>query len=116
MIKKDFRLNKDKDFAMVFQNGQQVKGRFLSIRALSNNLEMNRFGVMVGLKISRRAVIRNLIKRRIKDVLIKEVANIKLGYDLVVVVFPLILDKNYQELETDLLFCFKKLKLYEKHI
>lgn len=114
MIKKELRLNKDKDFALVFKTGQQLKGRFLSVRVLANGLDYSRFGLMVGLKISKKAVERNYIKRQIKDVFKNEMLNIKTGYDIIVVVFPLILAKNYQEIENDLLLCFKKLNLYEK--
>lgn len=115
MLKQLLRLNKDKDFATVFKSGRLFKGRFLSIRVKENLLGYNRFGVMVGLKISKKAVERNLLKRQIKDILQQENLKIKQSLDIIVVPFPLILANNYQDISTDIISCLTKLSLYEKH-
>lgn len=112
MFNKSLRLSKDNDFKRVFSEGRQIKGSFLSFRVLENDLTFNRYGVLVGIKINSLAVKRNLIKRKIKNVLSKEDQKIKQGHDIVITTFPLILAKKYKEIESDIKNCLNKLKLY----
>lgn len=111
MLKAKYRLSKKKDFDRVFAEGVATFGKLLSVRSINNDLDFNRFGVMVGTKISKLAVRRNQIKRRIKYVLKKHETELLNHRDIIIIVFPLILAKEYHEVESDLLSCFKKAKL-----
>jgi ribonuclease P protein component len=53
-----------------------------------NKLPHSRFGVVVGLKVSKRSTDRNLIRRRIREILRKSLPFIKPGYDVMVLVNP----------------------------
>jgi len=114
MLKKENRLTKNNDFDAVFKNGRSCYSKILSVKSLPNSLEENRFGILVGTKISKKAVIRNKIKRQIRAAIESELFLLKLGNDYVVVTFPLILDKNFEEISEALRFCFKKARLYKK--
>jgi len=113
MLKKKNRINRKKDFDRIFKTGQSFYGRILGIKAAKNELELNRFGIMISTKVSKKAVIRNRYKRQLREIIKNELILMKTGYDLVLIVFPLILDKNYQELEDLVRNGFKKLKLYK---
>lgn len=112
MLNQSLRLNKNKEFDQVFQAGHSFFGIFLGIKALKNEKNTNKFGVLVGLKISKLAVKRNLVKRRIKSVLEKENKNIKQGYNIVVITKPEIINQNYQDIKEEILRGLNKLKLY----
>lgn len=113
MLAKNKRLKKNKDFDSVFKEGKSAYGGFLGVKIKKNDLEISRFGLLLGIKVSKLAVIRNLYKRRIKAVLQQTVSNTKNGYDLVIIVLPTIKNKTYQEIETEIKNLFIKLKFYK---
>lgn len=112
MLAKNSRLKKNKEFDLVFKEGKTVYGGFLGVKIRKNTLETNRFGVLLSTKVSKLATVRNLYKRRIKDILKTQNLQIKTGYDCVVIVLPAIIGKNYQEIEAEIKTAFNKLKFY----
>ena len=112
MLNQSLRLNKNKEFDQVFQAGHSFFGIFLGIKVIKNEKNTNKFGVLVGLKISKSAVKRNLVKKRIKSVLEKENKNLKQGYNIVVITKPEIINQNYQEIKEEISRGLNKLKLY----
>ena len=76
-----------------------------------NSLPHSRFGVVVGLKVSKRAVERNLIKRRIREILRKMMKDVKSGYDVMLMANQTSLKTEFKELERQLVECFRKAKL-----
>ncbi|MFH1575755.1 MAG: ribonuclease P protein component [Candidatus Nealsonbacteria bacterium] len=79
------RLKKKKDFERVFRQGRGLKERFLSLKFAKNGSDATRFGFVVGQKVSRKAVIRNKVKRRLRDITKGRLADIRKGLDVVVV-------------------------------
>jgi len=100
MLKKDSRIGKNKEFDRAFKLGQSFYGKFLSAKIVDNNLGRLRLGVLVSTKISKKAPIRNLVKRRIRSALRQSVVSLEDGKDVVIVALPLILDKNFKEIKT----------------
>lgn len=113
MLNRFNRLSKNKDFDKVFQKGRSNYQDILGAKLIPNNLDHNRFGVLVGLKVNKKAVIRNKVKRQIKTAIRLDEPFLKKGYDCVIVVFPLILAKNYNEIQAALKASFKRLKFYQ---
>ena len=66
MLPKTNRLTKKKDFENVFKKGKGIKGDFLILRFVGNKTKTCRFGIVVSKKISKKATVRNKIKRRIR--------------------------------------------------
>ncbi|MHB8903834.1 MAG: ribonuclease P protein component [Patescibacteria group bacterium] len=116
MLKRENRIRLDKEFDRVFKAGQSFYGKDLGFKLVRNNLEVSRFGILINTKVSKKAVIRNKIKRQIRAILESKLENISLGYDLVIIVFPLILDKKFKEIEKILLTGLSRLKIYEKSL
>ena len=50
-----------------------------------NSLDLNRFGFVVSGKVSNKAVARNKIKRRLREIVKKEINSMPSGYDIVIV-------------------------------
>lgn len=113
MLKKDNRISRNKDFDRVFKAGQSFYGRVLGIKAVVSGLDHNRFGILISTKVSKKAVVRNSYKRQLRAIIQKELASLKTGYDVVLIVFPLILEKSYLELTEVLKTGFKRLNLYK---
>lgn len=113
MLGKQNRISLDKEFDRAFKTGQSFYGKVLSFRVVPNQQKITRFGILVGLKVSKKAVIRNKIKRQLRSIISQELPNIKDGRDVVIVVFHSILDKNFLEIKTFLQTGLKKLNLYK---
>ncbi|MFA6296861.1 MAG: ribonuclease P protein component [Patescibacteria group bacterium] len=99
MLQKENRLTKKDDFGRIHKRGRFCGDEFLAIRFLPNGLDVTRVGFLVGLKISKKAVIRNKIKRILREVFRLKIKNCKLkkGFDIIVLVRPEIIGKSYTE-------------------
>ena len=108
MLPKENRLTKKKDFERVFRQGKGLKEEFLVIKALDNNLSVSRFGFIVSKKISKKAVLRNKIKRRLRELAQMKLNQIRQGIDIVVIASSGIGEKNFGEIEEISNKLFKK--------
>ena len=91
------RLKKKKDFDVVFKKGKGFREGFLSTKIIANELGYSRFGLVVGQKVSKKAVMRNKIKRRLREVIRVELPDIKQGMDVVLIALPEIAKKDFYE-------------------
>jgi len=86
MLPKENRLKKRKDFERVLTKGEIKGNDLLVLKKIENGLQVSRFGFIVSRKISNKAVVRNKIKRRLREIVrvfLKE-KRIMSGYDVVV--------------------------------
>jgi len=97
MLPKENRLKKKKDFDQVFKKGKGFNEKFLFLKIEKNNLKESRFGFVVSQKISKKAVIRNKIKRRLREITKEKILQIKKGIDGVLIVKPGLEKKTFLE-------------------
>ncbi|MFH1129462.1 MAG: ribonuclease P protein component [Patescibacteria group bacterium] len=107
MLSSKNRLRKKSDINNVFKKGKTVAGHFIFLRATKNELKDNRFAFVVSLKVSKKAVVRNKIKRQLREI-VKQ-AELKQGFDFMIITKPSIIGKSFQEIKQDLneIFNFK---------
>lgn len=98
MLSKQYRLQKDKDFELVFKKGRIISNEFLFLKFVKNNLAVSRSGFIISKKISKNATVRNRIKRRLREIIRKRLDNIKAGFDIIIVAKPRIVNKDYLEI------------------
>jgi ribonuclease P protein component len=113
MLKKINRLTKDKEFDRAFKKGRSGYDKIVGVKITANDLEINRFGILISAKISKKAVIRNKIKRQIREIIRLEMDKLKQGNDCVIICLPEIVSKEYGEIEKSILGHFRKLKMYK---
>lgn len=111
MLPKANRLKKKKDFEKVLRTGTGLKEDFLILKFVSNNLKKSRFGIIVSLKISKKATIRNRIKRRLRQLIRLKLSEIKKGIDVVLIATPGLETKDFWEIEETINRLFKKAKI-----
>ncbi len=111
MLPKINRLTRKKDFDLVFKNGESVKNDFLICKALKNQLPESRFGFVVSKKISNKATVRNLVKRRLRKAVLCELGKIKKSIDIVIIALPGAGKKEFSEIQEAVTGVFKKAKL-----
>jgi ribonuclease P protein component len=102
MLPKKNLLKKKKDFDNIFKKGKTMAGKLVFLRFLKNNLEDVRVGFIVSSKISKKAVIRNKIKRRLREIFKNNINNIKKKIDIIIIAKPEIVNKNYQDIKNDI--------------
>ena len=109
MFKQENRLKKKKDFDNVFQKGKTIAGKLVFLKIKKNNLNINRIGFIIGLKISKKAVVRNKIKRQLREIIRENISNIKQGFDIVAGVNLKALNEEFQEIKKDTEKLLKKI-------
>lgn len=108
MLPQANRLRLDKDIKALFAKGKGVFGVVCGIKFRPNGLPVSRFAVVVGLKVSKKAVVRNRLRRQIRAMLRHELDHFRPGYDLMILVRPAAVDKKPEEIKSDLLKNLKK--------
>ena len=101
------RLKKKKDFENVFKSGKGFKEDSLYFKIKKNNLKNSRFCFVVGKNISKKAVERNKIKRQLREIIKKNLDEIKINADCVLIVMPGA-ESDYNKLEKIVNKLFKK--------
>lgn len=105
MIKE--KLSKTIEFKKVFSEGIRIEGKNLITFILKNDYNFNRLGIIVK-KETGKAVIRNKIKRRLKEAFRLANKKLSLGYDIIVLAKNNIIESSYFEICHDLESLFVK--------
>ncbi len=125
MLHKDNRLTKVRDFNLVMAHGRWVTGTYARLKIVRLKAaaahfpkkvdsvafsEQLRFAVSVGVKIDKRAVRRNRLRRQLTEMIrlwLKE-EKIAPGWYVLVVAEKTALERTYLELETEFKATFKR--------
>jgi ribonuclease P protein component len=112
MLPAKHRLTKDKEFERVFKHSQASSNKLMRVKALKNSLGVNRFGLIVGAKISKKATVRNRIKRVLREIIRAELSELKPGFDIVIYCLPSIQKAEFNEIKAGFKKLATKLNLY----
>ncbi|NLJ81095.1 MAG: ribonuclease P protein component [Firmicutes bacterium] len=95
------RLRSPRDFGLVYRHGTPLFGKHLVLSALPTNLGVSRVGFAVSKKVGN-AVIRNKVKRRLREITRELSPKITVGYDLVIGAKSSSAEASFEELKRDL--------------
>ena len=112
MLFKENRLSKKKDFDEVFKEGKGTGGKVLFLKTKENDQEKSRIGFVISAKHFKDAVLRNQIKRRLREQVRNRISQIKTGYDIVIVAKPGLEDMGFQQLGEEVERILRKAGLY----
>lgn len=107
-LPKIHRLRRRQDFHKVYQYGKRYQQSHLTLRSLRHlpntieNLPATRFGISVSKTVSKKAVIRNLLKRQVKSALRQLLPQIASGWSIVIGVRPAAQGCEYLEILREL--------------
>ncbi|MEK9181140.1 MAG: ribonuclease P protein component [Patescibacteria group bacterium] len=111
MLPKLFRLNKETDIRRVLRRGAERSSPILALKFLNSGFRQSRFGFLVSKKVSLRAVKRNLVKRRLRNIVGQTIPSIFPGYDCLLIARPRILGESFEVLERQTITLFKTANL-----
>jgi ribonuclease P protein component len=102
MLPKKFRLTKTKEIDKVFKLGKSSFDSILGVKTLASENNFSRFVIVASTKVSKKAVIRNQIKRRLHEIVRLNLTKIKPGFDFFILALPAAKDSDYHILEKSL--------------
>lgn len=108
LIKKIYRLKSPKDFRQAYQKGRSVVNAYLVLYFRKNFKDVYRIGISVSKKVGK-AVIRNRIKRRLREICRLNEDVFPKGLDLIFVARAKIKNASYKTMEKSLLDLVKKI-------
>lgn len=110
------RLKKRSDFLRVGREGRKWVAKGLIVQAAENGLRESRFGLTVTKRLSKSAVVRNRVKRRLRaaacDILASRAQQ---GFDYVLIGRPETEKRLYRDLCKDLEWCLGKLGILKEN-
>jgi ribonuclease P protein component len=95
-------IKKNIDFKKVYKRGRSNVGRYLVVYLMKNRTSENRLGITVSKKVGN-AVIRNRVRRLIKETFRKYEDTLSPGYDIVIVARVASNSANYKQIDKNLI-------------
>lgn len=99
----------------VYKNGQAIRSHLVTVKYVTNpHREHSRFAVVVSKKVHKRAVGRNRIRRRIYEIIRRELPHMAPAHDVVVMVFSSeVINMPYDDLAETVRNLFQQAGLYK---
>lgn len=115
-LPKAHRLKDRQDYRAVYARGIRRYSPHLTLIALSTELDTvnhhsTLFGISVSKKVSKKAVVRNLIKRQIKSAIRLYLPRVAPGWKIVIVVKPKAIECKYEHFLRELEKLLKQAKI-----
>jgi len=107
---KKLKLRNNRDFRKVYDKGKSISNKYLVMFYIKNGLDYNRVGFSTTKKLGN-AVIRNKVKRLIKESFRLNNDNLINGYDIVFLARIRATSASYEDMEKSIINLFKRSKL-----
>src|SRR5947209_2802360 len=107
MLPKHHRLTRSGDFTRVRRRGRSAGGALLHVYVLPVRSPEIRIGFSVSKKVGK-AVVRNRVKRRMREAVRRYIPVMRPGQDVVVIARPAAAQASYCELEEAVLMALRK--------
>ena len=104
-MNKKYIIKKNEEIQQIIGDSNKKVNKYFVIYFRKNNYNFNRYCISVSKKIGK-ANVRNLYKRRIKDILMKN--NINFYKDYVIILRVNILNLNYEQIQNELINVLKE--------
>jgi ribonuclease P protein component len=116
------RLRNRRDYRTVYEQGIRRYSPHLTLIALAPGEQLGmltepktKFGISISKKVSKKAVIRNRLKRQIKNVIRTKLLSISPGWKIVIVVKPKAIECKYEHFLRELEELLKQAKIINGH-
>ncbi len=109
-MQRTISLKENREFGYAYRKGKSIAGDCLVLYYRKNNLGVNRLGLTVSKKVGK-AVVRNRVRRLIKENFRLLEEQLPLSYDLVVVARVRAADSDYRKIGGCLRYLLRKSSL-----
>lgn len=97
-VKRCYRIQENERFQEIRQQGKSYSSELLVICVLPNALPYSRFGFTINVRLGG-AVVRNRLKRRLREAIRLRLTMIKAGWDVVVIARRPVLCVDYHQMD-----------------
>jgi len=109
MLPKKYKLSKKQEIENLAKTGRRLTSVFFNVKYLPNNKDNERWLLVVSGKVHKKAVKRNKIRRRVREIIRKDFLG-KMGQkDIMVVVKDKAIDSDFTGLRDDFIKLLDKL-------
>lgn len=106
-------IKKSREFSKVYKKGKSRANPLLVLYVLRNGRDFNRIGISVNKKVGK-SVVRNRVKRLVKEAYRKYSEEVYDGYDLVFLARPQAAESGYYDIEKYVMDLLKRHNLIQK--
>lgn len=110
MLKRINRLKKRYQFNYVYKSGEHFSGEHIVLYVVSSKTKNIKVGLAVTRKIGH-AVVRNRVRRRLREIIKKQVPNLKQNYNIIVVARENVINASFEKLTNEFIKLIKKANL-----
>ena len=97
-MKETTSIKENREFRRMYSKGKSGVSPYLVVYCRKNRREYNRLGITVGVKLGH-AVVRNRIRRRLREIFRLSQDRMKQGYDIIIVARGRSVGAEYRDLE-----------------
>ncbi|MFA5602320.1 MAG: ribonuclease P protein component [Bacilli bacterium] len=101
-MKKENIVKKNHEFSNIINSNNKFQNQYFIIYIKENRLSKTRFGISVGKKTGK-AVIRNKIKRQIRNILDTQKKDYQNGFDCIIIIKKGVLVLQFKEIKQELI-------------
>ena len=112
MLKKVNRVRKRYQFNYVYKAGEHFSGKAVVLYVTSSKTKSIKVGFAVTKKVGH-AIKRNLFRRRLREIVRKQLPNLKQNYNIIVVAREQIEQFDFRYLENEIIGLLTKANLYK---
>ncbi len=112
MLKKENRLKKRYQYNYVYRVGAKANGLFMTLYATSSKTKNIKVGFSVTKKVGK-ATRRNLARRRLREIVKKQLPKLKQNYNIIIVAKDNILSATFESLKVEFEKLIRKLDLIQ---
>lgn len=113
MLKKVNRLKKRYQYNYVYKAGSHFSGNYMVVYFTPSKTKNIKVGFAVSKKIGH-AVKRNLIRRRLREIVFTEIPNLKQNHNLIVIAKENSVDASFEKLKNEFRKLILKADLYNE--
>jgi len=113
MLSKENRLKKNKHFNYIYKHGEGIRVGDVSIVYVKAKIKFFKVGFSVSSKVGK-AVVRNLVKRRMREAFKELLPIIDRRYNYIFVAKEGLAFKDYNQIKQNMLAAIKKAGLYNE--
>lgn len=110
MLKRINRLKKRYQFNYVYKSGEHFSGEHMVLYTASSKTKNIKVGLAVTKKVGH-AVVRNKVRRRLREIIQKQLPNLKQNYNIIIVARENITSASFDELSLEFNKLIKKANL-----
>lgn len=114
MLPKLNRVNQEKEIKRLVKSGKTFFLPQLVIKYLENKEDLVKIGFIISTKVDKKAVVRNLLARRLRKIARELLPELKTGYSILVIAKKPALELSFAELKKQVSFAFTKTKLIKQ--